>query len=693
MEEENKSSENGPVVTPPSPNPVLGIDFGTQKCVIALGSRSSSFLPRIVANNLSNDQTPCIVSFKGRERFIGEEALNSVVSTPKDSITNLKRLLGFRLSDGSVQSELPRQTFSLKETQERLSVEISFRNEKESFLLEEIAAMILHKLKDFASKAKTEDEGATVQDCVIAVPGSWTEKQRTAIMDAAVIAGLNVQKLLCSTTAAALCYGFTRLPKKEEKDKQSNGTAEEVKKKTVLILEMGHTYFGAEVVALENRKLEVVGSSFDDDLGGRSFDEFLFNHFAADFKSKTQCEVRNNPKAMSRLRKEAEKTKQILSTIPETQVQVECLMEDRDYRTKVSREFMEQGCRDILDRLAAHIHKAVEKASLTIPLLDSVEVIGGGMRIPGVQARVKQVIGDKELCTTLDSAHCIATGSALFAKTLNPELEFPFQVVDPFNADQDFSKMPAETIEKSKARLAALEEHDATIARAREKKNEIESFIYVMREKRKDPGLASLIQPSEKETLLKILDDSQNWIDEQEEAELGVLEEKHKELKNAIAQAAPKLHEQMVKEEEERRKIEEEEKERQKNYKPEKISRDDKEPRTKAEKIDAAKRRKHQGAVCFKDGDTEGAVLRWTQALAYFESLWDLNDEQKKEIDEIKLACYLNLSACYLKLLKYEKARDNCTEALKLDKENVKALYRRGELSNFRIYKYLFSLH
>jgi hypothetical protein len=96
------------------------------------------------------------------------------------------------------------------------------------------------------------------------------------------------------------------------------------------------------------------------------------------------------------LRKEAEKTKQILSTIPETLVQVECLMDDKDYKTKISRlyccgcdsfyrDFMDRGCKDILDTIGSHIKNVVEKAGLTFANIDSVEVIGGGMRIPSVQ--------------------------------------------------------------------------------------------------------------------------------------------------------------------------------------------------------------------------------------------------------------------------------------------------------------------
>jgi len=341
---------------------------------------------------------------------------------------------------------------------------------------------------------------------------------------------------------------------------------------------------------------------------------------------------------------------------------------------------MDRGCKDALDRIASHIQNVIGKAGLTLETIDSVEVIGGGMRIPAVQAKVKESIGEKELCFTLDSAHCVATGSALLAKTLNPEFEFAFEVVDSFHANADISKLSPELIEKSSAKLAEFLEHDRLISHTREKKNELESFIYTVRNKTSNPSLAEVIQASEKEVISKVLETTENWIyDEGEEADLIKLESKLKDLKDSVASAAPKLHERMVKEEEERKKIEEEEREARKNFVPSKSDRDDKEPRTKGEKIDAAKKRKHQGAVCFKDGDIEGAALRWTQALGYFESVWDLSEDQKKEINEIKLPCYLNLAMCFLKLKKYEKARDNCTEALKIEGENVKALYRRGQ--------------
>ncbi len=100
-----------------------------------------------------------------------------------------------------------------------------------------------------------------------------------------------------------------------------------------------------------------------------------------------------------------------------------------------------------------------------------------------------------------------------------------------------------------------------------------------------------------------------------------------------------------------------------------------------------ALKKKNQGNVCFKDGDYETAIRQWTQALVMVNDLLDLTSEQKQQVDELAVSCRLNCAACYLKLEKYERCRDNCTEVLKLDPNNSKAFYRRGQalyqLKNF----------
>jgi len=54
------------------------------------------------------------------------------------------------------------------------------------------------------------------------------------------------------------------------------------------------------------------------------------------------------------------------------------------------------------------------------------------------------------------------------------------------------------------------------------------------------------------------------------------------------------------------------------------------------------------------------------------------NDFENRKINSSKLLCYLNLAACNLKLRNSKDAIDACNEALKLEPNNVKALYRKA---------------
>jgi tetratricopeptide (TPR) repeat protein len=83
-------------------------------------------------------------------------------------------------------------------------------------------------------------------------------------------------------------------------------------------------------------------------------------------------------------------------------------------------------------------------------------------------------------------------------------------------------------------------------------------------------------------------------------------------------------------------------------------------PKSNKEKIELAAKAKHQGNLCFKELDYVSAAAKYIQALQNFDQMWDLSEPQKREVEEIKFSCYLNLSMCYIKLGKYEKAIENC---------------------------------
>jgi len=48
----------------------------------------------------------------------------------------------------------------------------------------------------------------------------------------------------------------------------------------------------------------------------------------------------------------------------------------------------------------------------------------------------------------------------------------------------------------------------------------------------------------------------------------------------------------------------------------------------------------------------------------------------------VKLPCYLNIAACKIKLGDYQDAIKNCDDVLKVQPDNVKALFRKGQAFN-----------
>eukprot|EP01116_Phalansterium_solitarium_P016395 TRINITY_DN3811_c0_g1_i1.p1 TRINITY_DN3811_c0_g1~~TRINITY_DN3811_c0_g1_i1.p1 ORF type:complete len:797 (+),score=327.93 TRINITY_DN3811_c0_g1_i1:77-2467(+) len=710
------------------PAPLIGIDFGTQRLVVAVaapGSEALVALPRCIGNNLSNDQTPSIISFKDNERTMGEDALNQFVSAPRATVSQLKRLLGVPFGDARLQADLQRLPFRIVAGPEGSAlIELGHGGESLQFRPEQLAAMLLEKVASFVALATGSDQPPTA---VIAVPAGWNEAQRAAMVDAARIAGLSLAALVSEGTAAALSYGFakTAAVRAAARDAASSPAGAKAQpaaptaaplEELVLFVELGHGCFSCQLVEFRGDSMTVLASVSDETLGARDIDYALLDHAAAEFQRASKADIRTHAKALCRVIKAANKAKEILSTIPETDLTVEALIEDRDLRMRVSRTLLETLGAPLLDRIEAHLRSVLDRAGVSMEAVTFVEVIGGGLRIPCVQQRVRQVVGPKELSFHLDSAHCVATGAAVKAVLLQHELqqkqeqqqqqekqqpqdEQPTQeqqqaqppaagpvysVIDAaFEAVPTAPRMPDPDVAAAAASNAALRAADEQLAATRHGRNELETYLYASRDRLTSPAYAGLTLPQEASAVETELRAAEDWLHgDGQAATLPELLARHSQLTDAVSAAAPRLAARLQEEAAERAQAAAAEaalRAAQADSPDESPARERAEPRTKNEKIDAAKKRKHQGNTLFKDLDYEGAASRYSQAVAYVSSLFDLSVDQKREVDEICLSCYLNLSMCNLRLNRHERARDNAADALKLEPNNVKALFRRGQ--------------
>merc|ERR1719433_1720674 len=209
--------------------------------------------------------------------------------------------------------------------------------------------MFFTKLKEVTEKWTQ----AKVADCVIGVPAYFSDVHRQAVLDAAKIAGLSVLRLMNEHTATALAYGIYR----------SNDFDAE-KPTTTAFCTMGVSLFSVSVVQFVKGKLSVVAER-SDKVGGRDMDECLMREFAAQFKKKVGCDPLTSKKALLKLEESVTKTRKVLSVNSEAGISCECLMEDEDFASNITRDTFLEMCKPMMDKVQKVLDDA--KAAAGIP--------------------------------------------------------------------------------------------------------------------------------------------------------------------------------------------------------------------------------------------------------------------------------------------------------------------------------------
>ncbi len=100
-------------------------------------------------------------------------------------------------------------------------------------------------------------------------------------------------------------------------------------------------------------------------MGGNAFTLRLAKHLAKKFQEQSKKDVFTNPKATLKIYKEAERVKNVLSANADHMAQVEGLMDDVDFKTKVSRDEFEGLCKDLFDRVKNTVQDAFKLSEVT----------------------------------------------------------------------------------------------------------------------------------------------------------------------------------------------------------------------------------------------------------------------------------------------------------------------------------------
>ncbi|KAK9060466.1 hypothetical protein SSX86_021170 [Deinandra increscens subsp. villosa] len=380
---------------------VVGFDLGNDNCVVVVAGQMGI---DAALNDGSHRETPALVCFGDKQRFLGTAGATSAMMNPKNTISQIKRLVGRPFSDPELQQDLKALPFSVTEGPDGFPlIHARYLGETKTFTPTQVMGMVFSNMKTIAEKTLN----SAVAECCIGIPVYFTDLQRRAVLNAATIAGLRPLRFMHETTATALAYGTykTDLPE----NKQLN----------VAFVDIGHASMQVCIAGFKKGMLTTLAHSFDRCLGGRDFDEVLFQYFAENFKADYKIDVFQNAKASLRLRAACEKLKKVLSANPEAPLNIECLMDDKDVRGYIKRDEFERISTPILERVKKPLERALLEAQLTVDDIYAVEVVGSGSRVPAIIKILTEFFG-KEPRRTMNASECVAKGCALLCASFSP---------------------------------------------------------------------------------------------------------------------------------------------------------------------------------------------------------------------------------------------------------------------------------
>lgn len=429
---------------------VVGLDFGSLNTAISVAGRGGV---DVVLNGNSNRLNPNMVGFD-QSRLMGESAATTATSNYKNTIMNMKRLIGLTFDDPRAISEMERVAFECVPIQRSgynsIGVKVRSNDEEKVVPIEAVAGMMVKHMggivaantasgsKDTTSKVPTTSVSHPLypQDWVVAVPGYYTDAQKRAFLTGCEVAGIKgILRLIHETTATALAYGiFKDIRKEFTKETPTN----------IMFLDIGATAFSVNIVSFEPGKLIVKSTQYDADLGGRDFDLVIAHWIADSFEEKYKKKLggkkpMDNPKVKIKLLTAAEKAKKTLSPfgVREARINLECIMCDLDFGIKLEAAKFEELVQPLLDRLIAPLQRALEEAKLTPTQLSSVEIVGGATRVSCLKRTLSKFLEldlnatNNGLSTTLNADEAVARGAALQSAILSPRFRVaPYEIME-----------------------------------------------------------------------------------------------------------------------------------------------------------------------------------------------------------------------------------------------------------------------
>ncbi|MEN9407252.1 MAG: chaperone protein molecular chaperone DnaK [Candidatus Parcubacteria bacterium] len=376
---------------------IIGIDLGTTNSAMAVMEGGS---PKVIHSAEGRNVIPSVVD--PISHVVGDVAKRQMVLKPKRTVYSVKRLMGRKFHDESVQYDMKLLPYTVKAGRDDMAI---VEVDGKTFTPQEISAMILQKIKADAEAYL----GDKVTQAVITVPAYFDDSQRQATKQAGEIAGLEVLRIINEPTAAALAYGL---------DKKNAHT--------IAVYDLGGGTFDISILELGEGVTEVKSTNGDTHLGGDDFDQVIIEYLASEFQKENGVDLKKDPQALQRLKESAEKAKIELSSAQEASINQPFITQGKDgplhLTVTLTRAKLEQLVDDLVQKTLKPVELALKDAGVKVADIDEVVMVGGMTRMPKIVETVTKFFG-KEPNKSVNPDEVVAIGAAVQGGVLGGEVK------------------------------------------------------------------------------------------------------------------------------------------------------------------------------------------------------------------------------------------------------------------------------
>ena len=402
---------------------MLGINIGSLSSTMAIGQKHKSallFKTELLLSETSSRTCPSILTFSETHRIIGDQASLVLRKNIKSSFQFIDRFIGFNPEVPFCSTEMQNYFYVGGEYDPQAKKFVYIMNNEKIFLYpEEIVVSFLHLLyNSYIIKKNLEPECK-----VFSVPDYFTCYQKNTLMQ--IIKGAGIIKdfhLVNESSAITLYFGYKKYKEyflKKNDENSNSAMIDPSITKYILFIDAGHSKTSLIFSQLNYNLFKVLDTLCIPFLGGRDFDDAIFNYCCEKFKSENNIDISKDKKIKLRLIQPIMKARKNLTVNKDAHISVDSLTEDIDFTCLLTRDDFEKIIKDKLDLFRNELIRFCQRNNKNYPgiQLTNVEMAGELMRTPAMERIIKEIL-NMEMSKTILTDECISIGCSLYGSLL-----------------------------------------------------------------------------------------------------------------------------------------------------------------------------------------------------------------------------------------------------------------------------------